>query len=74
MADRLTAQQAAERAGVSRSGLRTIAARALLAGRELRAPRGEWPDARTPLYDPEQLDAYLAGRPGRGRGRGAADS
>lgn len=64
---RLTALQAAMTAGVSRSGFRTLAARALVAGVDLRAPRDEWPDQRTPLYDGERLAAYLAGRPGRGR-------
>lgn len=64
---RLTALQAAGVAGVSRSGFRTLAARALLAGVDLRLPRDEWPDARTPLFDRERLAAYLDSRPGRGR-------
>lgn len=63
----LTAQQAAERAQLTRSGLRTLAARALLAGTDLRAPRDQWPSERAPLYDREALDAYLSTRPGRGR-------
>lgn len=72
MADPLTAQQAAKRAGVSLSGLRTLAERARRGGANLRRPSAEWPDARTPLYDAEQLDAYLATRPGRGRRRTVA--
>lgn len=67
MAEYLTADQAAARANLSRSGLRTLTARALDAGTELRAPRAEWPGERAPLYDPAKLDAYLATRPGRGR-------
>lgn len=63
----ITAQQAADHAGLSRSGLRTLAGRALLAGVELRAPREQWPSERAPLFDREALDAYLSARPGRGR-------
>lgn len=58
--------QAAAVAGVTRSGLRSVLARARAAGVELEAPRAAWPDARTPLVDAAALDAYLAGRP-RGR-------
>lgn len=66
----LTSLQAASRAGVTPSGLRTLAGRALQQGTDLRAPASLWPDKRTPMYDAGKLAEYLAGRPGRGR-RGA---
>lgn len=65
--ERLTTGQAAARAGVSLSGWRTLAGRALQQGIDLRAPAAEWPDRRTPLYDGERVAEYLAARPGRGR-------
>lgn len=63
----MSTRAAAERAGVSASGLRTLVARARAAGVELYAPQAEWADSRTPLVDAQALADYLANRPGRGK-------
>ena len=58
----LTTREAAALAGISPAGVRQLARRARAKGVELRAPREAWPDQRTPLYDRDALQRYLAGR------------
>lgn len=66
----LSTAEAARLAGVTVSGFRTLAWRAMRAGTDLRAPAAQWLDRRTPTYSAAELRDYLAGRPGRGRARG----
>jgi hypothetical protein len=63
----VTSGEGATLAGVTRSGFRTLVARATRAGVDVRAPRAAWPDGRTPLFDRELVEEYLRNRPGRGR-------
>ena len=62
----LTTTQAAELSGLTPAGFRRAMNRERTAGRDYRIPADRWPDARTPLWDSDQLRDWLAGRPGRG--------
>ena len=53
----ITTTQAAALLGITPSSLRSKATRARAKGREWRTPREQWPDERTPLYDPEAIRA-----------------
>lgn len=67
-ADRwVTSAEGATLAGVTRSGFRTLVSRAAAQGVDVRAPREDWPDGRTPLFDRTLVVEYLGMRPGRGR-------
>jgi len=61
----LTTAQAREFTGLGRSAFSVAMTRARKAGVDCQAPRDQWPDARTPLWDADAVTAYLAGRSGR---------
>ena len=60
----LTTTQAAALLGITPSSLRSKATRARATGQEWRLPREQWPDGRTPLYDPEAIRATPQRAPG----------
>ena len=55
----LTTRQTAELVGLTPVTLRSIARFARNRGFELRAPKEEWPDARTVMYDAAKVVEYL---------------
>lgn len=58
----LTTKQAAELAGITPASFRREMHRERSRGRDYRAPADAWPDARTPLWDQQAIEAWLAGR------------
>ena len=62
----LTPKQAAKLSGLAPDGFRRAMSRERAAGRDHRAPKDQWPDARTPLWDEASLRAWLESRPGPG--------
>lgn len=61
----LTAAQAAELLGVRVQRLRNIASQQRARGIELRAPRDQWPDGRSPRYPLSTIEAMKTRREGR---------
>lgn len=58
----LTTAQAAALAGISADAFRSAMSRERRRGRDYRAPRESWTDARTPLWDADAVSAWDAGR------------
>lgn len=58
----LTTKHAAELAGITPASFRREMHRERARGRDYRAPAEVWPDARTPLWDRQAVEAWLAGR------------
>lgn len=58
----LTTAQAAGLAGITPASFRSAMLRERQRGRDHRAPREQWPDARTPLWDEASLDAWYQRR------------
>ena len=59
----LSTAQAATEARLTPGSFRKAMTRARAAGVDVRAPRDQWPDARTPLWDADRLGQWAAGRP-----------
>jgi hypothetical protein len=62
-----TTAKAAELAGITPASFRREMHRERERGRDHRAPREQWPDARTPLWDESTLDAWYQRREGSWR-------
>lgn len=58
----MTTAQAAALAGMDPATFRKAMSRERQRGRDYRAPRETWPDARTPLWDADAVSAWNAGR------------
>ena len=58
----LTTQEAANLVGLPRDQFRSAMTKARRRGVECRRPRDEWPDARTPLWDADAVEAWKAAR------------
>ena len=58
----MTTAQAAALAGMTPARFRSEMTRERARGRDHRAPRDLWPDARTPLWDEVSVRAWLAAR------------
>ena len=58
----LTTQQAATLAGMTTGVFRAHASRQRAIGNEMRAPRDEWDDGRTPKWDEDKVKAWVASR------------
>ena len=58
----MTTAQAAALAGMDPATFRRAMTRERQRGRDYRAPRETWPDARTPLWDADAVSAWDAGR------------
>lgn len=57
-----TTRAAAETVGMSASTFRSAMTRARAAGVDCHAPRDQWPDARTPLWDLDAIHTYIENR------------
>ncbi|WP_116115643.1 hypothetical protein [Austwickia chelonae] len=62
----LTTAQVAELVGVKATSLRGLVSRLRQQGVELQAPKEQWPDKRTPMYDEAVVRAWMDARPGQG--------
>ena len=58
----LTTAQAAELAGITPASFRREMMRERERGRDHRAPREQWPDARAPLWDEATIRAWCLAR------------
>lgn len=58
----MTTNQGAAAAGLSPARFRDEMSRERRRGRDYYAPRDEWPDGRTPLWDAGQVEAWVARR------------
>lgn len=58
----MTTAQAAALAGMSADAFRSAMSRERRRGRDYRAPRESWPDARTPLWDADAIADWHATR------------
>jgi hypothetical protein len=61
-----TTARAAEEVGMSPAVFRMEVRRARARGFELQLPKEQWPDQRTPHYNPTAVRRYFSNRPGRG--------
>lgn len=61
----MTTAQAAALAGMDPATFRKAMSRERRRGRDYRAPRESWPDARTPLWDAAAIESWHASRPRR---------
>ena len=58
----LTTSQASERVGIPKEQFRSAMSKERKNGKEFHAPREEWADARTPLWDEEKVVAWAKAR------------
>ena len=65
MEPRVTTAQAAALAGMTPATFRKAMTLERRRGRDYRAPRESWPDARTPMWDAELVREWAATRPRR---------
>ena len=58
----LTTSQASERVGIPKEQFRSAMSKERKNGKEFHAPREEWADGRTPLWDEEKVVAWAKAR------------
>ena len=69
----LTTSQAAELVGLPKEQFRSAMSKERKNGKEFHAPRDQWLDARTPLWDEDKVRAWAKARKKRKKRKQAAD-